>query len=456
MMALLAALALLVAAADIPTLKDAEAEADRLDPGWRTAELKAKRAKLPPAKDAAPHVLEILRLMPAEWKDLRPDGKGPDTPAGAYDAVTKFFTDDPTKPIPPELIASLRAVQAKYRPLIARARELEKYPSGNLPVTPTANPLLTLLPHTQEARSIARMLQFDALTRAASGDLDGALGSARAILAVSRSIGEEPYVISQLVRMAIDSVAVVVVESILARGGAVTDTALAATQAALGDEAAQPLVAYAMRGERAVNYEVMEKLASGKIKVADLAGPGVKLPPGLDRATPDIEGDRALALHQFNLAVEIARKPLPEQPALWDKWEADVKAVPAAERDRHALVYLLLPAVSPAAQGHMRTRAMLRAAETAVGLERFRRAKGHWPKPGEPLAPAFKEPPPDPFTGKPMLWKATPTGLAVYSVSYDRADSGGKLEVRDVRKPGTDIGVRLWDADRRPRPPRSR
>ncbi len=265
---------------------------------------------------------------------------------------------------------------------------------------------------------------------------------------MSRSIGEEPFAISQLVRMAIDTVAVVVVENILARGGAVTDTALAATQAALGDAAAQPLLVHAMRGERAVNYDVMEKVASGKLKIADLSGPDFKLPPGLDRA---IQGDRALALHQFNLAVEIARKPLPEQPALWDKWEADVKAVPAAERDRHALVYMLLPAVSPAAQAHMRSRAMLRAAETAVGLERFRRAKGHWPKSGEPLAPAFKEAPPDPFTGKPMLWKATPTGLVVYSVSYDRADNGGKLEVRDVRKPGTDIGVRLWDADRRAR-----
>ena len=100
---------------------------------------------------------------------------------------------------------------------------------------------------------------------------------------------------------------------------------------------------------------------------------------------------------------------------------------------------------------------MLRATETAVGLERVRLAKGRWPKPGDPLDPAFKDgPPADPFTGKPITWKATPTGMVVYSVSYDRRDDGGKLEIRDVKKPGTDIGIRLWDAERRPKPTKSR
>ncbi len=458
MMALLAALAVLGAAgADVPTLKDAEAEADRLDPGWRPDNLKANRLKPRPDKDAAPHVLEILRTMPLEWKNLRPDGKGPDTPGGAYDAVTKFFDGDPTKPAPADLLASLRAVQAQYRPLIAKARELEKYPAGYFPVTYAANPMMTLLPHTQDARAIARMLQFDALARALAGDIDGALGSVRAILAVSRSLGDEPFAISQLVRMALESVASVTLEHVLARGGQATDTALAATQAAFAAEATEPLLLYAFRGERAGNYETMEKFAAGKIKPADLLGPDGKLPPNLDRVLPDLPGDRAIALHELNLAVEIAKKPVPEQPALWDKWGADfLKGATAAERQRHPLAYVLMPAFEPVSQAYMRTRAQLRAAETIVGLERDRRAKGHWPKPGESLAPAFKEPPPDPFTGKPMLWKANQTGLVVYSASYDRADNGGKLEVRDVRKPGTDIGLRLWDTDRRPRAPRTR
>ncbi len=55
-----------------------------------------------------------------------------------------------------------------------------------------------------------------------------------------------------------------------------------------------------------------------------------------------------------------------------------------------------------------------------------------------------------------MLWKATPTGLVVYSAAYDRRDDGGTLEIKDVKKPGTDIGLRLWDADRRPDPAKSR
>ena len=50
---------------------------------------------------------------------------------------------------------------------------------------------------------MARLLQADAAIRAHNGDLDGALDSCRAILGAGRSIGDEPFVISQLVRIAI-------------------------------------------------------------------------------------------------------------------------------------------------------------------------------------------------------------------------------------------------------------
>jgi hypothetical protein len=213
-----------------------------------------------------------------------------------------------------------------------------------------------------------------------------------------------------------------------------------------------------LRGERAVNYDVFDKMASGKIDLKELTGnPEFQLPNIPPKALPAFREDQAIALALFNRTVEIAKKPLPDQPALWQRWEADIKAVPTADRDRHALVYLLMPVIPSLSQAYMRTRAILRATETTVGLERVRRAKGRWPKPGDPLAPAFKDTAPaDPFTGKPILWKPAPGGLVVYSVGYDRADNNGKLENARVQTPGTDIGFRIPDAERRPRPARTR
>src|SRR5260370_41379710 len=43
------------------------AEADRLDPGWRLADLEAARAEVPDAENAALQVLTAKRLLPAGW-----------------------------------------------------------------------------------------------------------------------------------------------------------------------------------------------------------------------------------------------------------------------------------------------------------------------------------------------------------------------------------------------------
>src|SRR5258708_4808182 len=48
-------------------IREAEAEADRLDPGWRLEDLEAARAKIPDAENSALVVIETARLMPPKW-----------------------------------------------------------------------------------------------------------------------------------------------------------------------------------------------------------------------------------------------------------------------------------------------------------------------------------------------------------------------------------------------------
>jgi len=48
-------------------LREAIAEADRLDPGWRLADLEAARADIPDAENAALQVLATKKLIPAGW-----------------------------------------------------------------------------------------------------------------------------------------------------------------------------------------------------------------------------------------------------------------------------------------------------------------------------------------------------------------------------------------------------
>ena len=196
---------------------------------------------------------------------------------------------------------------------------------------------------TRRTPGSSSALAYQGHARAAAGDIDDALASAREILGVSRTLGDEPFAVSQLIRMAFDAVAVDVINRTLARGSA-SEAALAATQKAIADEAAEPLALYASRGERAVMYDVVERLATGKLDVRELSGQKVENLPGGFMDDAFYRGEQTILLQKINQAVAIAKRPLPEQPALIDGWEADLKgARPTGLNVRGSLAYLILP-----------------------------------------------------------------------------------------------------------------
>src|SRR5262249_25100913 len=126
-------------------------------------------------------------------------------------------------------VGTLRAELERHEEAVEVARTVANYRRGRheLELGPTL--IDTPLPGTQAARTAGRLLAADAAVRAQDGDLDGALDSCRAILGVARSIGDEPFIISQLVRMAIRSVAVSSTRRVLAQGEA-SDKALTSLQ----------------------------------------------------------------------------------------------------------------------------------------------------------------------------------------------------------------------------------
>ena len=97
------------------------------------------------------------------------------------------------------------------------------------------------------------------------------------ILGVSRSIGDEPFLISHLVRVAIDGLAVRSARRRWARVSHRT-LALARLQAQLLDELAQPLILHAMNGERASVHEMLRRLSAGEVWISALGGGSTSTP----------------------------------------------------------------------------------------------------------------------------------------------------------------------------------
>ena len=147
------------------------------------------------------------------------------------------------------------------------------------------------------------------------------------LLGVGRSIGDEPFLISQFVRAAIGREAMRSARRVLGQG-APSDAALARIQAAVLEELAQPLILVGMKGERAMLDELIRRLSAGELDPSRLSGGGFVIvfkprgvaPRSCERLVFDHQ--RAIAIEWMNQAVDIARQPLGQHPLLWRAWES--------------------------------------------------------------------------------------------------------------------------------------
>lgn len=231
------------------------------------------------------------------------------------------------------------------------------------------------------------------------------------------------------------------------------DDRLAAVQADFEAAADPVLFVAALRGGRASADAEYDALAAGTADLRStvaVAGNG-KPPPGWlgrQRYRTRLAGDFAEQLVRQTELLDVARRPAHE-------WLPAVAALPVPPDDtRHLLSHRQAATDRRLFEAAVRHQAVARTAALAVGCERFRLRHGRWPDtladlPAD-LTPADAT---DPYSGRPLLLKRLPDGLAVYSVGPDAADDGGtRLGPPPATQSGQDIGFRLWDTSARGRP----
>jgi hypothetical protein len=446
-------------------LAEAIAETDRLDPDWRLEQIEEKRTTFTPEENAAEAVLAAYRLLPPRWPSPPPPVPPAAGAAGAEAAEDGDLIpptaghvaplDDRVSGLPPEvqlddaLIHDLRAELDgdKIKAALAATEPLSRQTGGRYSVTWGPNPMLTPQP-CQEVRPVATLLQMRAMLQDQDGEADDALGTARRILIAGRSIGDQPGLISQLVRVAAHTVAVQVLERAMAQGLPSGD-ALARTQRLLAEDAAEPLLVYALRGERAFQHRFLEGVASHDPAVVGTAG---SLRNRFDRfrLLNKVRHYHPAMLRMFLRAVEIARREPEEQAEALRQLEEEVQQDAGGDDD---LMHLLMPALGKLAAAFRRDQAVLRGAVVGLALERYRLDKGRWPKELTELVPDYLPAvPKDPFDGRPLRYRPLADGVIVYSVGPDGRDDGGALNRRNVIAAGTDLGFRLWDVTARRQP----
>jgi hypothetical protein len=422
-------------------LRAVQAELDESDPSWRLQELEDARERVPEKDNSARVIVAVARLLP---KGGLPISKG-DT----------FDNLRPPARLDAEQEALLKRDLASVAPALALARKLADMPRGRHEFQHAFNPIATLLPDVQKTREAAALLRYDVLLRAQQKDMAGALESCRAVLNAARSLGDEPFFISQLVRIACVAIGCGMVEWALSQGEA-TDDDLARLQAMLAEEERHPTLLIGLRGERAMIDDLFTKMASGRLDLQSLLGNDPQAGPDWkarffapSKAT--IRREHARCLKMLTRLTETTRLPEHEQIDEEKKMEAEVKALP---RDA-ALTKMLLPAVYKVGDACRRKTGQVRCLMVLLAVERYRLKKKAWPAKLEEVVSAglLGAVPRDPYDGKPLRYAKRADGVTVYSVGPDGTDNGGNLDRARFLEPGTDQGFRLWDVKARRAPP---
>jgi hypothetical protein len=427
-------------------LQESIAEADRLDPDWRLEDIERKRAKIPDAENSAMCVLKVNELMQASRSALSAkERQRQDNP------LADMISLSPEILLSDEQARELRAMLTNDASALEEARKLKDMPHGRY-VGEWRYLGFNLA--SQNARAIADWLQKDACLRAQRGEPDGALQNVFLTLNVARSVGDEPSVISQLIRVACQSVAMQICERALAQGAA-SETALMKLQKAISEEVKIPVALYAIRGERAHFHWLAEGVRTGETTLSQIAGSaglGPSAPPGGLQILSErivMRQTHAPGLRVLTQLVEIAKLPVEQQDYEIKKMQPGADTFPT-------FVQLGFPGWVRIFEAHARTQAWLRTGIVGIAVERYRLIRGRWPDTLDDLVSAgiLPEVPIDPYANKPLRYRRLKDGVVVYCLGPDGKDDGGLINREgDPTKPGFDLGFQLWNVGKRRQTP---
>jgi hypothetical protein len=441
------------------------ARLDRTDPGWRFSEIEAERGVIPDAVNSASIVMAAKAGIPKDWLATRVQPIDRHRPLGPDDLprlAEVLSARAPSVRLTSEQAVELRQELERLAPALEEARELANRPNGRHRVSWARHPLKTLLGHVPAVQEVAQLQVFDAVVRAEDGDIDGALQSCRASLNAGRSICDEPLAISQVTRIRVDDLVARAVERVLAQGEA-SDPALAELQGLLEDEAAQPLLRIALRGERGYLNDLFDRLSTGELR--SLSGDrydDIAALEGWLYQRSRFKRCQGVFLDEMTELLKVADRPSHEQLAAYGSWQQ-------RNKDRRSetytyAAYAMLPSLEILLPNYLAARARLSNAIVAVAAERFRPAHGRWPTSVEEISALdLSHPPRDIFVAAPIRYQTTKEGVKIYSVGQDAKDNHGmpgpeefeplvisrNNPSRVIDAANSDIVFRLWNLAQR-------
>lgn len=308
----------------------------------------------------------------------------------------------------------------------ARQGGLARYP------TRFADSISMLLTHVQQLRSGVRLLALESTVEAHRGRPGAAVDAIATIFAAGRSLEQEPCIISQLVRVAIDGTARDRAVWLLSAAD-LDDAMLTRLDAELAACEYRRSAYCALVGERVMGIEAF----ANPVKFGEEGKVFAFL--GLFNGDRDqivylqLMGELIAAAGKSSQAAELAAAKVETQ--------LQQLAGSGGSKFTHPLTVMLMPALSAFLDAIRRNEAGRDVTRSAVAVERFRIAHGRLPETLDALAPTFmKSAPIDPHSGAPLNYRIDASEYVVYSLGKDGIDQNGKSEPPSE---GDDVAARV-------------
>jgi|GEM_PF-6899936 len=355
-----------------------------------------------------------------------------DSKAAPIPFVAGMRDDIPDSPVPPETLAHWRTAltaNAEAWPALAeaRSRTQSRYPIN---LTQGFN---TVINHLTPTKQLGQACALRALVAAEEGKTDESTEALRDLLLCRRSLLQEPVLISALVGYAMDATAKNALELSFSRAR-FTEPQLVA----IGEDLRQ--IASSNHIERALVGETLMGATAFHTPPQALGGGGTP-PPGAAsnlagnllfavlRITGVLPADEAFYLRSMETMLAACQTLDSTSLDRADQLQNDINAALFAPTGKLKLYSrMLLPALAKSIHKAAEAQARLRLAQTAVAIERYRRAHDNQP-PSEltQLVPTYLPSVlSDPFDNKPLRYAVKDSGYLLHSIGPDRIDQNGE------------------------------
>jgi hypothetical protein len=355
----------------------------------------------------------------------------------------------PVAPQPQTPAADVLVALSKYDSTIEELRRAAALPASRFPLNyDNEQPWGILLPHLAPAKGCALVLRLRALAELEAGQPEAALADISLALRLTETIRSEPFLISQLVRIAMFQITSQAVWEGLAQHRW-TDAQLSELNRQLATFDFVADYKTAMRAENAWQVASAECLRHHPNQWRDLFEAG---PPNLPDLTGHLIPSGWFYQNELRSSKFIQEDFLPVgdvrqqtiSPAL-------VKQADDALRTMRVTPYsflcrMFLPGLVNSPRKFAWAQAAVNLARTACALERFRLAQGKYPETLDALAPQFiAKVPHDPVGGQPLHYRRTDDGqFILYSVGWNEKDDGGIVSLTKGGGVDLDRGDWVW------------